>query len=87
MMKEVRVLLLTTESCHFCDHAKAVLAKVAEEYPLEVSEMPITSPEGRRLAERDGVYIAPGIYVDGELFGQGRLSAGKLRRRLEVQRP
>ena len=85
-MKEIEVLLLTTESCHFCDHAKAVLSRVSEEYPLAVSELPIASPEGRRLAERDGILILPGIYVDGELFGYGRLSEGKLKRRLREQR-
>lgn len=86
-MKTVQVLLLTAESCHLCDHAKAVLAKLAEEYPLNVSEMAITSPEGRRLAERDGVAIAPGTYLDGEFFAQGRLSSGRLRRRLGAPRP
>jgi glutaredoxin len=82
----VQVLLLTTESCHFCDHAKAVLARVSEEYQLEVSELSIASPEGRGLAERDGILILPGIYVDGELFGYGRLSEGKLKRRFRDQR-
>ena len=86
-MKEVQVLLLTAESCHFCDHAKAVLSRVAQEFPLVVSDLPISSPEGRRLAEHDGILILPGIYVDGELFGYGRLSEGKLKRRLRGQRP
>ena len=86
-MKEVHVLLLTADACHLCDHAKAVIAEIAEEYPLEVTEIPITSLQGQSLVQRDAILIAPGIYVNGELFGYGRLSGGKLRRWLKVQQP
>ena len=85
-MREIGVLLVTAEACHFCDHAKQVLTRLAERYPLTVSEIPWTSEEGRRLAERDGVAFPPGIYLDGSFFGYGRLSEGKLQKWLRERR-
>lgn len=77
-MREIEVLLVTAEHCHFCAHAKEVLARVTERYPVTVSEVAWTSEEGRRLTERDGILFPPGIYLDGRFFGYGRLSGGKL---------
>lgn len=85
-MREIEVLLVTADACHFCAHAKQVLARVAERYPLSMSEIPWTSEEGRRLAERDGILFPPGIYLDGAFFGYGRLSEGKLQQWLRVRR-
>jgi hypothetical protein len=85
-MREISALLLTAEHCHLCAHAKQVLARVAERYPLSLSEIPWASEDGRRLAERDGIVFPPGIYLDGAFFGYGRLSEGKLRKWLR-ERP
>lgn len=85
-MRYIEVLLVTAEACHFCDHAKQVLRRLAERYPLAVSEIAWTSEEGRRLAERDGVAFPPGIYLDGSFFGYGRLSSGKLQKWLGERR-
>jgi len=46
----IRVLVLTRDSCHYCDHAKEVLGRLAADFPLEVSELAIDS--GRREFER-----------------------------------
>ena len=85
-MRSIEVWLVTAEACHLCDHAKQVLGRLAERYPLAVSEIAWASEEGRRLAERDGVAFPPGIYLDGFLFGYGRLSAGKLQKWLGERR-
>ncbi len=79
-MREIEVLLVTANDCHFCAHARQVLARIAERYPLSVFEIPWTSEEGRRLADRDGIVFPPGIYLDGSFFGYGRLSEGKLQK-------
>ena len=76
------VTLLTQPSCSMCDFAKHVLTRVGMDYPLEIREIPLGSPDGRALATEHGVLFAPGILVDGELFGYGRLSEKKLRRQL-----
>lgn len=76
------VTLLTQPACSMCDFAKQVLTRVGIDYPLEIREIPLDSPAGRTLATEHGVLFAPGILIDGELFGHGRLSEKKLRRHL-----
>lgn len=83
MVDRVRALLLTQEQCAFCRHAKEVLARLEGEFPLSVSELDIASVEGRELAERAGMLFPPGLYLDGEPFGYGRISERKLRRELQ----
>jgi glutaredoxin len=79
------VTLLTQTDCTLCEHAKQVLARVAADHPLTVSEIGLHTDEGRRLAAEAGVAFAPGILLDGQPFAYGRLSERKLRRRLQQQ--
>ncbi|GGO84952.1 hypothetical protein GCM10011584_03740 [Nocardioides phosphati] len=72
------VTLLTQADCHFCEHAKDVLERVGAEVPIEVEEIDLTSTEGRALATQHGVLFAPGILLNGEAFGYGRLSERRL---------
>ena len=81
-MASIQVTLLTAEGCHYCAHAKEILARLAQEWPLAVEEISIHTPDGSERALRDGIAFPPGIYVNGALFGYGRLSEGKLRQRL-----
>jgi thiol-disulfide isomerase/thioredoxin len=80
----VDVVLLTQEACAFCDDAKAVLARLAEEHPLRIRELDLSTPEGHELAQRHGVLFPPGILIDGEAVSYGRPSERRLRR--EIQR-
>lgn len=75
------VLLLTQDHCALCDQAKAVLERLAAEFPLSVTTVDLASSEGQTLATR-GVLFPPGIFLDGEPFSYGRLSERKLRREL-----
>jgi glutaredoxin len=77
------ITLLTQEDCGYCEHAKAVLARIGSDHPIEVTEIDITGDEGRRLAARAGVVFAPGLLVDGRPFGYGRISERRLRRTLQ----
>lgn len=77
-----KVTLLTKSDCAFCDHAKAVLDRLGEEYALTVSEVSLDSAEGRQLATRHGLMFAPGVLLDGQAFGYGRLSERRLRKTL-----
>lgn len=87
-MATIRVTLLTAEGCHSCARARKILERLAQEWPLAVEDVPLHSPEGTDMALRDGIAFPPGIYLNGALFGYGRLSEGKLRRRLgELPRP
>lgn len=78
-----RITLLTQDNCALCDQAKDVLARVTGDFPLVVEEIDLGSDDGRRLAQRSGVMFAPGIFVDDQMFGFGRLSEKKLRRTLQ----
>ena len=76
------ITLLTQTDCGLCEHAKRVLARVGEDYPLEVTEVDLASEQGRALAAQARVQFAPGVLVDGRPFGYGRLSERRLRRAL-----
>lgn len=80
-----RITLLTQPECGHCDHAKEVLARVGEDYPLDVAEVDLGTEEGRRLATSGGVLFAPGILIDEQPFGYGRLSERRLRKELALR--
>ena len=82
MSDPCEVTLLTQSDCGYCDHAKEVLRRIGEDYPLQVTEIDLGTPDGKRLAERAGVMFAPGVLLEGEGFSYGRLSERKLRRAL-----
>ena len=76
------VTLLTQDHCKYCDEAKIVLERLAGEYRLSISTLDLASEDGRALAESGGILFPPGVFLDGEPFGYGRLSERKLRREL-----
>ncbi len=80
-----RITLLTQPNCAMCDHAKQVLARIAPDIPVTVEELDLSTDAGRRLAAEAGVLFAPGILLDGEPFGYGRLSERKLRKALTAR--
>lgn len=79
----IRVTLLTRPDCGFCDEAKAILARLATEYPFAIDIVDLRTPQGEELALRGGVLFPPGVFLDNEAFSYGRLSERKLRRVLE----
>ncbi len=77
------VIVVTSQSCHLCEDALEALAELAEEFPLQVREVPLECYEGASLFERFRPPTPPAVIVDGLLFSAGRLPRKKLRRRLE----
>jgi glutaredoxin len=77
------ITLLTRPDCTTCEQAKTVLARVGEDHQLLVEEIALDSEQGESIATRLGVMFAPGILIDGELFGFGQLSERALRRALD----
>ena len=82
-----RITLLTKSDCQLCEHAKQVLARVACDVPITVEEIDFASETGRRLAAGAGMLFAPGVLLDGQPFGYGRLSERKLRKALTRTAP
>lgn len=81
------ITLLTQSDCHLCEHAKTVLARVGEDYPLQVTEIDLRSTDGQQLAADAGVLFAPGVLLNGHPFAYGRLSERKLRKTLSRLAP
>lgn len=82
-MSPLGVIVLSAPDCALCEQAKTVLARVGQDYDLEVEECSIETEAGRRLAHEHRVAFPPGVLLDGEAFSYGRLSERKLRRELD----
>jgi len=82
-----QITLLTQPSCTMCIHAKRVLHRLEQDYPMSIQELDLTGPDGQQLAARAGVMFAPGLLLDGQPFSFGRVSEGKLRRALDRRPP
>lgn len=78
----IRITLLTQVDCAFCEHAKQVLRRVGSDHPFDVTEVGLDTDEGQALATRMGMPFAPGLLIDDEPFGYGRISERRLRRTL-----
>lgn len=78
----IEVTLLTQADCWYCEIAVGVLARVGQDHPMTVRHVGLDTDDGRALAARHGVVFAPGVLIDGEMFGYGRLSERRLRRHL-----
>lgn len=79
----LEITLLTQRDCNYCRHAKDVLGRIGQDYPLRITEINLASEQGQNLASQAGVMFAPGVLVDGEPFSFGRLSERKLRGALD----
>jgi len=75
--------VLSRPDCAFCDHAKAVLGRVGRDFALQISELDLDSEESEALALDVSVLFPPAVFLDGKLFGYGRLSERRLRRELK----
>ena len=79
------VTLVTQAECSFCDQAKDVLDRLADDFDLRVQVVGLEDAEGQLLAEASGLVFPPGVFIDGDLFSYGRLSERKLRRHLRTR--
>ena len=71
--------LVTTDDCHFCEHAREVLAALGVA-PREIS---VESPEAAGLAERGIPLAFLPVLTDGErVIAYGRFSEKRLRKEL-----
>ena len=76
----IEILVLAQEDCAFCDHARDVLARLGDEFDLEIRTVEMNSDEVGRLAAEGAILFPPGIFVEGKAFSYGRLSERKLRK-------
>ncbi len=76
-----RLTLVTAADCHLCGHARSVAQRLAADFKTEIDEIAWESPEAD-VVRRDGVPFPPALYAGNELLGYGRISEGRVRRRL-----
>jgi hypothetical protein len=79
---EIEVLVVEAEQCHFCADAATVLDDLSRRYPIRIRRLDLTSPEGAEVVRRSGAPFPPVVFVEGRLFGHGRISARKLEQQL-----
>ena len=77
------IVLLTKDDCDLCEHAKAALERLGDEFALDVREVPLDCGEGAELAREANAPFAPVVFVDRQAFSYGRLSERKLRKFLQ----
>lgn len=79
----IEVVLVEAPACHLCEDAARAIEAIARERALSVRRVDIASAEGRAIVRRHRAPMPPIVSIDGALLGWGRLSRGKLRRRLD----
>lgn len=73
------LLLVTTDDCHLCERARAVLGSLG----VEVREAAVHTDEARALAARGIPLSFLPVLTDGErVIAYGRFSEQRLRREL-----
>lgn len=81
----VRITVVPSPACHFCDDADRTLAELASAFVFDVERVPIESADGSRLVAVHRPALAPLVLVDGEFFSAGRLPRKKLTRLLAAR--
>ncbi len=78
-MAVTNLVLVTSEGCHLCEHARSVLAALG----VSAREIDVDSEEAQELAAF-GVPLAflPVLWDGERVVGYGRLSEKRLRREL-----
>lgn len=77
------VTFVTAPGCHLCERGREVLAELAKRYPLDIREIALTSPAGRRALAASRAPFPPVVLVGGEPVAHGRLSRRRLARDLD----
>jgi hypothetical protein len=78
----VRITLVPSPACHYCEDAIRALTELASEYTFEFEQVPLESNEGRRLVALHRPALAPLVLIDGRFFSSGRMPRKKLARLL-----
>jgi len=81
----VRITLVPSPACHFCEDAEQALAELAGRFTFELEIVPIESTMGARLFAEHRPPLSPLVLVDGAYFSAGRLPRKKLAKLLTAR--
>ena len=74
-----RVLLVTSEGCKPCSRVKRVLGELQSMMPtLTVETIDLASAEGAKLAVENGILYPPAVFIEGRLFGKGKIDSERM---------
>ena len=73
----MRVTVVESEACHFCEDAHTALEGFAEHHEFALDVVDIRSQVGQDLVQRHRPTMTPLVLVDGEFFSHGRLPRRK----------
>lgn len=74
----MRVTVVESDACHFCEEALEALAELSTHYPLVVETLDVRTEAGQELMGRHRAALSPLVLVDGDFFSHGRLPRRKL---------
>ncbi|HVC35195.1 MAG TPA: glutaredoxin family protein [Chloroflexota bacterium] len=77
------VTLWGKPGCCLCDHALALLERLAREYPLRIEKRDITADPSAFERYR---YVIPVVEIDGGERFEGKITEYRLRQALERQK-
>lgn len=79
----VRITVVDSEACHFCEDAHRALTALAANYPLAVDTADVRSEAGQALMARHRAPMSPLVLLEGTFFSSGRLPRRKLEKLLK----
>ena len=79
----MKVTLVHSPACHFCDDAEEALHELSKDYPIDLWVVSIDSAIGATLVAVHRPAMNPLVLVDGAFFSSGRLPRKKLIKLLE----
>ena len=79
-VEPVRITVVESEACHFCEDADRALEVLAASYPLAVDTLDARSDAGRELIARHRAAMTPLVLIEDAFFSSGRLPRGSRKR-------
>ncbi len=77
-VEPVRITVVESEACHFCEDADRALEAFAASYPVAVDTLDARSAAGRELIARHRAAMTPLVLLEDAFFSSGRLPRRKL---------
>lgn len=80
-----KLQFLYMPGCHTCQEVEKMIKEsiLPEFTDLEFEKINMTSDKGQKLTEKYSILASPGIVINGELFGTGKISGKKLGEKLK----
>ena len=83
-MKEVVVESVSSPNCHNCRIFEEFWHSIESQYPnVKYRNISVIDSEGAEMASRYGIFVSPGIIINGELFSVGGVDKDKFTQKIK----